>query len=80
MSKMTASMLRARSKASRLRTRMPFFADTPVALTVTSGMARPSACGQAMTRTVTVRVTAKLTSPRTAYQVRKVMSPAPTAM
>ncbi len=37
---------------------MPLRADSDVEIDVTSGMARPSAWGQAMTSTVTVRTTA----------------------
>ena len=46
----------------RSLTRMPPRAARPVEIATTSGMARPSACGQAMTRTVTVRSTAASTS------------------
>ncbi len=44
----------------------------------TSGMARPSACGQAMTSTVTVRITAASGSPRTVH-VAAVSTAAPRA-
>ncbi len=43
---------------------MPCRADSDVEMATTSGIARPSACGQAMTSTVTVRSIAERVSPR----------------
>ena len=63
LSKSTASMVRIRSNASRLRIKMPDCAASALDSEMTSGIASPSACGQAMTSTVTVRTTASLTSP-----------------
>jgi hypothetical protein len=63
LSNSTASTVRIRSSASRSVTRMPARADTAVASEITSGMASPSAWGQAMTSTVTVRTMASSTSP-----------------
>ena len=63
LSNSTASTCRMRSSARRSLTRMPALADTAVDSEITSGMARPRACGQAMTSTVTVRTTASSTSP-----------------
>ena len=51
-------MVRMRSNASRFFTRMPARAAMPVDTAMVNGMARPNACGQAMTSTVTVRSTA----------------------
>ena len=47
-------------------------------MAITSGMARPSACGQAMTSTVAVRISASSGSP-SAVQTTSVMTPAPSA-
>ncbi len=60
LSSATKRMLRPRSKASRLRTRIPLRAEMEVAFMLTSGMASPRACGQAITSTVTARATAKV--------------------
>ncbi len=60
LSNATYRMLRPRSNASRLRTRMPFLAEMAVAFMVTRGMARPKAWGQAITSTVTARATANV--------------------
>ena len=53
---------------------MPARAAMPVDTAMVSGMARPSAWGQAMTSTVTVRSTAWPISP-SALQTAKVMAP-----
>ena len=53
LSNSTVSIDRMRSSASRSFTRIPARADTAVESDTTSGIASPSACGQAMTRTVT---------------------------
>ena len=63
LSNSTASTVRIRSSASRSLTRIPALAATAVDSAITSGMARPRACGQAITSTVTVRTTASSTSP-----------------
>ena len=49
LSNATKGMLRPRSNASRLRTRMPLRAEIAVAFILTSGMASPSAWGHAIT-------------------------------
>ena len=46
-------MFLADSSAIRSRTSRPFFAARVVEIAVTRGTARPSACGQAITSTVT---------------------------
>ncbi|MDI2023325.1 hypothetical protein PJL18_03873 [Paenarthrobacter nicotinovorans] len=51
-------MVRIRSRAIRFLISTPALAACSVEMAITSGMARPSACGQAITSTVTVRVTA----------------------
>ena len=56
--------LRARSSARRSLTSSPFRAPSEVEMAMTSGMARPRAWGQAMTRTVAVRTSAPSGSPR----------------
>ena len=58
LSNSTASTARIRSSASRSFTRMPARADSAVEIAITSGIASPSACGHAITSTVTVRSTA----------------------
>ena len=76
LSNRTVSTVRIRSSARRSLTRMPFFADTAVDSAITSGMARPRACGQAITSTVTVRTMASSTSP-SAHHTTNVMIAAP---
>ena len=78
LSNRTVSIERIRSRASRSLTRMPACADTAVDNEITSGIASPRACGQAMTSTVTVRTTASSTSP-TADQATNVITPAAAA-
>ena len=63
LSKRTASTVRIRSSASRSLTRMPCLAATAVESAITRGIARPSACGQAITSTVTVVSIARGMSP-----------------
>ncbi len=70
----------ARSSASRFRISRPFFAARAVAFAVTSGIARPSACGQAITRTVTASATEPVRSRPTPSQTSNVAVAAPTAM
>ena len=60
LSNRTTSMVRIRSRAIRSLIRTPDLAAFSVERAITSGMARPRACGQAMTSTVTVRVTASV--------------------
>ena len=55
LSKNTALRLRASSRPRRSRTSKPFLAPSVVEMATTSGMASPSACGHAITRTVTTR-------------------------
>ena len=74
LSKSTASMLRIRSRARRSFTRMPARAATEVEMLMTRGIASPSAWGQAITRTVTVRTKAALRSP-SAHQAMNVTAP-----
>ena len=50
LSNSTVSIERMRSRASRSLTRIPAFADTAVEMAITSGIARPRACGQAITK------------------------------
>ena len=57
--------MRMVSRVSRSVMRTPPRAARSVAIDTTSGIARPSACGQAMTRTVIVRTTADSGIPRT---------------
>ncbi len=59
----------------------PFRADSDVETETTSGMARPSACGQAMTMTLTVRDSAKsASSPMMTSQAMRVANPTVTAV
>ena len=58
----------------------PFFAASAVETATTSGTARPRACGQAMTMTVTVRSMANAKSlPMRTCQMKKVITPPPKA-
>ena len=75
LSKITTSSSRARSSASRSFTSSPLRAPSEVEIAMTSGMARPSAWGQAMTSTVAVRTSATSGSPRS-HQATSVMTPA----
>ena len=63
LSKITMSKLRARSSASLSLTRRPFWAPSDVEIAITSGIASPRACGQAMMRTVAVLIRACSLSP-----------------
>ena len=58
LSKSTVSTVRIDSSASRSLIRTPPLAARSVAIETTNGIARPSACGQAMTSTVMARTTA----------------------
>jgi hypothetical protein len=53
----------SRSSASLSLTRSPFCAPSDVEIAMTSGIARPRACGQAMTSTVAVLIRACFLSP-----------------
>ena len=57
-----AVILRASSKAVRLRISRPLLAEIDVEMATTNGMATPSAWGQAVTITVTMRSMAKAVS------------------
>src|SRR5680860_1810672 len=59
LSNKTQSNLRADSSARRLRTSSPLRADKAVEIETTRGIAKPSACGQAIIKTVTARSSAK---------------------
>ena len=63
LSNSTVSIVRIRSRARRSLTRIPSRAATAVDSEITSGIASPRACGQAITSTVTVRTMASSTSP-----------------
>ena len=56
-----------RSSDNRSRTSTPARAASEVAMAITSGIARPSACGHEITSTVTVRVMASPTSPSSVH-------------
>ena len=58
LSNSTASTVRMASSANRSLTSTPPRAARSVAMATTRGIAKPSACGQAMTSTVMVRITA----------------------
>ena len=67
MSKTTASTSLTVSKAFLSRMRIPLFAVIEVDRATTKGIAKPSACGHAITRTVTVRVSANCAFPSNAH-------------
>lgn len=75
----TAVIVRIRSSASRSFTRIPLLAATAVESEITSGIASPRACGQAITNTVTVLVIACLVSPAS-DQAMKVITAEAVAM
>ena len=56
----------------------PFRAPSEVEIAMTNGIARPRACGQAITRTVTVRTSAPSGSPSN-HQPTRVIAPAASA-
>ena len=74
----TTSTVRMLSSARRSFTSTPAAAARSVAMETTSGIARPRACGQAMTSTVMVRTTASSGLPATDH-TRAVMAAAPRA-
>ena len=67
LSNSTAPTVRMLSSASRSLISTPPRAARSVAMDTTSGIARPSACGQAITSTVMVRTTASSGWPRTPH-------------
>ena len=78
LSNSTVSIERIRSSAARSLTRIPAFAETAVDSAMTSGIASPRACGQAITSTVTVRTIASSRSP-IAHHATNVTAAAATA-
>lgn len=78
LSNSTVSTVRIRSRASRSFTRIPDRAETAVEIEMTSGIARPSACGHEITSTVTLRSTASDAFPITAHTMN-VTTPTVTA-
>ena len=78
LSNSTAPTVRMLSSASRSLISTPARAARSVAMETTSGIARPSACGQAITSTVMVRMTASSGLP-TMPQTTAVMTAAPNA-
>ena len=79
LSKTTACRSLARSKAARSRMSSPLRADSDVETATTKGTASPSACGQAITITVTVRSSAKAKSLPKASHTPRVAPPPPSA-
>ncbi len=81
LSKSTARILRAPSNGVLLRIKNPFFAARVVETATTRGTARPRACGQVITITVTVRSMEKRKSrPEKASQANMVIAPEPMAI
>ena len=78
LSNTTVSIVRMLSRASRSFTSTPAFAARSVAIDTTRGMARPSACGQAITSTVMVRTTASSVRPMSTQTIA-VMTAEPSA-
>src|SRR5699024_6272157 len=78
LSNTTRSNLNALSNATLFRINKPSLAAMEVDLDVTSGVAKPSACGQAIINTVTIRSKAKSKSPLV-HQTAKVIIPTTTA-
>ncbi|MGY3490514.1 hypothetical protein ACVW1C_008458 [Bradyrhizobium sp. USDA 4011] len=76
LSNTTALRSRASSNPRRSRTSRPDFAPIVVEIAVTSGTARPSACGQAITSTVTTRVMVKSSDAPSICQTTRVAPPA----
>jgi len=79
LSKTTASSLRASSRPLRSRTSRPVRAPKVVEMAITRGMASPSACGHATTRTETTRSTVNAGFAPTAAQTIAVSAPEATA-
>ncbi len=81
LSKTTTSSRRAVSVASALRMSIPLRAPSEVEMVVTTGMASPRAWGQAMTSTVTAKVSANtVVCPAMNSQNRKAAAATATAM
>ena len=78
LSNSTVSTVRMLSSAIRSFTRTPPRAARSVAIETTNGIARPSACGQAITNTVIVRTTAMSGTP-SSVQTTAVTAAAPSA-
>jgi hypothetical protein len=78
LSKITTSRSRDRSSASRSFTSKPFLAPSEVEIAITSGIAKPSACGHAMISTVALLMSAWALSP-TNHQYPNVSTPEATA-
>ena len=76
LSKMTTCRSLARSSANRSFTSSPLRAPRVVLMATTRGIASPSACGHAMTRTVAVRMSASSGCPATIHAAR-VRTPGP---
>src|SRR5699024_5700793 len=70
----TRCNLNALSIVNQSRINKPFLRAMEVDLDVTSGVAKPSACGQAIIKTVTIRSKAKSKSPLV-HQTAKVIIP-----
>ena len=79
LSKTTVVSSRASSSPRRSRTSSPLRAPSVVEIAMTSGTASPSACGQAITSTVTSRSTANAALRPAASHPTKVSAPAPSA-
>ena len=77
LSKAMISTLPASSKEDAVLKRMPFFAPTPFPTIIATGVARPSAQGQLMTRTATPRESATENSAPLPSTTRKVRSAIP---
>jgi hypothetical protein len=76
LSKTTTVSRVAFSSAAAFLNKMPFIAPSPVPTMMAIGVARPSASGQAMTKTVIVSVSANSSGwPRTQNQTTKVNRP-----
>ena len=71
---------RAFSNAVRFLMSKPFCAAMDVEIATTSGTARPSACGQAITNTVTTRFNTSILKDSAIVQAMAVMSAAARAM
>ncbi len=80
LSKITVSISRACSSARRSRTRMPLLAPMAVEIATTSGMASPSAWGQAITSTVATRAITSTLKPTAIVQATAVTAAAPRAI
>src|SRR5690625_1263913 len=68
-------ILRDGSKTVLLRINSPFLAETLVDMEATSGTAKPNACGQEITITVTIRYIAKAIVSHNAIHVKNVPKP-----